>query len=206
MKRTLSKLFVGFFVAALAAGSAVAQDEKKTEKGAEPAVQSSEEMDAWQKSATPGPHHAHFKDMVGTWNAECKVWMQPGAEPQIAPLKAQYKMLFDGRYLVQTIDGDMMGMPFHGMAIAGYDNVKGVHTMVWCDNMSTSTLYSEGQCADQCKVETHNTVQKDPMTGNDMKVKTVTRFVDNNKHVFEYFMVGPDGNEFKSMEITYTRM
>jgi hypothetical protein len=199
-------LFVGFVVGMFAVGAALAQDEKKTATGSESATYSPEEMDAWQKSATPGPHHARFKDMVGAWNAQCKMWMQPGTEPQVAQLKAEYKLLFDGRYVVGTIDGEMMGMPFHGMGISGYDNVKGVHTTMWCDNMSTAMMFSEGQCSDDCKVETYHSVYMDPMTGKDMQIKLVTRYVDKDKHVFEYFMVNPDGSEFKSMEITYTRM
>jgi hypothetical protein len=197
-------VLVGLVV--IAPGVGITQDEKNTAEGKSTEAYSSEEMAAWQKAGTPGPHHAHFKDLVGMWNAENKYWMQPGMDPQIASMKAEYKLVFGGRYVVATLDGDMMGMPFQGMSISGFDNVKGVHTMAWIDNMSTSILYSEGTCSDNCKVETHHFVQKDPMTGNDMKVKTVTRHLDNDKHVFEYFMVNPDGSEFKSMEITYTRI
>ncbi|UCH83734.1 MAG: DUF1579 family protein, partial [Candidatus Latescibacterota bacterium] len=81
-----------------------------------------------------------------------------------------------------------------------------VHTMVWFDNMSTTMYYSEGDCSDNGKVETHHSSHRDAMTGEDVKVKMVTRFVDKDKHVFEYYMVNPDGSEFKSMEIVYTRM
>jgi hypothetical protein len=43
------------------------------------------------------------------------------------------------------------------------------------------------------------------VTGKPMKVRTVTRIVDANKHVMEMF--GPDrsGKEFKMMEIVYTK-
>jgi len=192
-------------LAVFVAGAGLAQDNQKAgeKKAASP---SPEEMAAWQKAATPGPHHAHFKDLAGAWNAECKYWMQPGTDPQVEKMKTEYKLVFGGRYLTSTLEGTMMGMPFSGMGIAGYDNVKGVHTMVWLDNMSTTLFYSEGTCSDNCSVETHHMTQMDPMTGSEVKVKTVTRFVDNDKHVFEYFMVNPDGSEFKSMEIVYTRM
>ncbi|MEJ2720645.1 MAG: DUF1579 family protein [bacterium] len=156
MKKLLPILAAGVLATALAAGSPAAQGEKGVEKSAESSMYTAEEMAAWQAAGTPGPHHTHFKDLVGRWNAECTMWSQPGSEPQTAALTAEYKLLFDGRYLLQNIDGVMMGMPFHGMAVSGYDNVKGVHTMVWFDNMSTSTAYSEGQCTDNCQVETHH--------------------------------------------------
>jgi hypothetical protein len=203
VKSFLLILLVGLVIFAPVAG--VAQDKKATAEDKASEMYSPEEMAAWQKVAAPGSHHAHYKDLVGSWNAETKYWMAPGTNPQVTMLKAEYKLKFDGRYLVSTLEGTMMGMPFQGMGISGYDNVKGVHTMVWVDNMSTSTMFCEGECSDNCKIETHHFVQKDPMTGNDTKVKVVTRFVDKNKHLFEYYMVSPDGSEFKSMEITYTR-
>ncbi|UCG52788.1 MAG: DUF1579 domain-containing protein [Candidatus Latescibacterota bacterium] len=207
MKKVMFLVTVGLITAVLVSSFAVAGQEKTAgEKAKEHGQPSPEEMAAWQKAATPGPHHKLYKDMVGMWNAECTYWMQPGAEPQVAPLKAEFKMLFGDRYLVQTIEGEMMGMPFKGMGISGYDNLKGVHTMVWIDNMSTATMYSEGECAENCTVETHHSVHKDAMTGMDQKVKTVSRIIDKDKHVFEYYMVDPSGGEFKSMEITYTRM
>jgi hypothetical protein len=144
--------------------------------------------------------------MVGTWKAVNKMWMQPGTDPQIAEMKAEYKLLYDGRYLLQTLEGEMMGMPFRGMGISGFDNLKGKHTMVWFDNMSTATLFCEGDCAEHCTVETHYFSNINPATGDEEKTKTVTRIIDDNKHVFEYFMIGADGSEFKSMEITYTRI
>ena len=199
MKSFPSILLAGLIAASMV-GVGVAQDKEKTAE-----MYSPEEMAAWQKAAAPGPHHARFKNMVGAWNAKNTYWMQPGGDPQVATMKAEYKTKFDGRYLVSKLEGPMMGMPFEGMGIAGYDNVKGVHTMVWCDNMSTSILYSEGECSDECQVETLYMDQKDPITGNDMKVKIITRIIDNDKHVFEYYMINPDGSEFKSMEIVYTR-
>jgi hypothetical protein len=184
------------------AGGAFAQEKAKT---SEPQF-SPEEMAAWQKAATPGPHHQHFADLAGTWKASVKLWMQPGAEPMISETKAVCEVLFDGRYCVEKIEGTMMGMPFQGMSIAGYDNVKGKHTMVWIDNMGTGTIYSEGDCTDNCTVETQVYTYKDPMTMKDTKVKMVARKIDANKHVLESFTIGDDGKEFKNMEITYTRM
>jgi len=190
-------------VAASVTAGALAQEKAKT--GEQPQF-SPEEMAAWQKAATPGPHHQHFAEMAGTWKASIKIWMQPGTEPTMSETKAVCEVLFGGRYLVEKIEGTMMGMPFQGMSIAGYDNVKGKHTMVWIDNMGTGTIYSEGDCSDNCTVETQVYTYKDPMTMKDTKVKMVGRKIDANKHVLESFMIGEDGKEFKNMEITYTRM
>lgn len=195
--------------AAVFAGAASAQEKAKTQekaKAQEQAPYSAEEMAAWQKAATPGPHHKHFADAVGEWKAEAKMWMQPGTEPMVSEMKAHCEMLYDGRFCVEKVEGVMMGMPFYGMSISGYDNIKGKHTMVWIDNMGTGTIYSEGDCSDNCTVETQQYSYLDPMTGKDIKVKMVFRTIDKNKRALESYTIGDDGKEFKSMEITYTRM
>jgi len=163
-------------------------------------------MAAWQKAATPGMHHQHLAEAAGNWKAMCKMWMKPGTEPQVAELKAVCEPILGGRYLVEKIEGSMMQMPFEGMSISGYDNIKGKHTTVWIDNMGTGTMLAEGECTDNCAVITERAVQTDPATGKDSKVKIVIRAIDKNKHVFEYYMVNDDGTEFMTMEITYTRM
>jgi hypothetical protein len=203
MKTIVAWMLVIAVAAGTAAGGAFAQEKSQTEK--EPMF-SAEEMAAWQKAATPGPHHQHYAEMAGAWKATAKMWMKPGAEPMMSEMKAVCEMVMDGKYLVEKIEGTMMGMPFQGMSIAGYDNVKGKHTLVWIDNMGTGTIYSEGDCSDKCTVETQVYTYKDPMTMKDTKVKMVARKIDANKHILESFTIGEDGKEFKNMEITYTRM
>jgi hypothetical protein len=55
------------------------------------------------------------------------------------------------------------------------------------------------------KVLTATSTMDDVVTGKPMKLRTVTRIVDANKHVME--MYGPDrsAKEFKMMELVYTR-
>jgi hypothetical protein len=203
----MRKIVVAFVALAVSAAvlpwGAFAQEKAKTAQ--EPQF-SAEEMAAWQKAATPGPHHKHFAEMAGNWKAVVKMWMQPAAEPIVSETKAVCEVLFDGRYCVEKIEGTMMGMPFQGMSISGYDNIKGKHTMVWIDNMGTGTIYSEGDCSDNCTVQTEVYTTVDPMTGKNTKVKMIERIIDPNKHVLESYMIGDDGKEFKQMEVVYTRM
>ena len=203
MRKLILILVAVAAIGALIASVALAQEKAKAP---EQPMFSPEEMAAWQKAATPGPHHKCYTELAGSWKAVCTMWMQPGAEPQTAEMKAVCEPLFGGRYGVEKIEGMMMGMPFQGMSIGGYDNIKGKHTLVWIDNMTTATVYSEGACSDNCTVETHEYTQKDPMTMKDTKVKMVSRITDKNNRVLESYIIGDDGKEFKTMEIKYTRM
>ena len=203
MKKLILTLVAAAAIGALVAGFALAQEKGKA---SEQPMFSPEEMAAWQKASTPGLHHKHLAELAGAWKAVCTMWMKPGAEPETAEIKVVCESLFGGRYLLEKSEGMMMGMPFEGMSLNGYDNLKGKHTTAWIDNMGTGTMYAEGTCSDSCTVNTQYAVQTDPMTGKDAKVKMVNRTIDKNTRVFEYYMVGDDGSEFKTMEITYTRM
>ena len=48
-------------------------------------------------------------------------------------------------------------------------------------------------------------MQTDPMTGKTMQVRETFRVVDDKTQVMEMFCPGPDGKEFKTMEIKLTR-
>ena len=76
---------------------------------------------------------------------------------------------------------------------------------VWADSMGTMMMWFEGDCMDAGRVTTMTSEFLDPMTGKKSKMKTVTTVQSADKMLFEGYMPGPDGKEFKSMEIVYTR-
>jgi hypothetical protein len=47
--------------------------------------------------------------------------------------------------------------------------------------------------------------QTDPMSGKDMKVRETFKIVDDNHQVMEMYMSPQGMNEFKSMEIKFTK-
>ena len=95
----------------------------------------------------------------------------------------------------------MMGKPFTGRSLMGYDNVKQTFNTVWVSDMQTSILTSEGKGENGNKVITLEGKSNCPATDRkDISIKTVFRVISPNKNVFEMFNDG-----VKSMEITYTR-
>ena len=200
----MKRFFVTCAVVAMALGILAAASlagEKEGEQAYDPAM-----MEAWQKAMTPGKHHAHFDGLVGDWTTKVTVWNTPEADPVVTEGTAVYKTIYDGRFLLQKTEGLVMGMPHKGMGMSGYDNVKEKHTVYWIDNMGTGMIYSEGECADHCKVLTHYAMYPDPMTGKDMKFKMVSSIVSDDQHVFVWYTIEEDGDEFKMMEIVYSRV
>ena len=161
-------------------------------------------MDVYCKAAAPGPPHELLARMAGNWDTHTKSWMEPGKPPLESTGASEQKMLFEGRYLHQEFTGDMMGTPFTGIGLTGYDNQKKRYVSIWIDSMSTAIFYFEGTGETENRTITQGCRYEDPVKG-PMKLRSVTRIVDNNTHLFEMYGTDKSDIERKMMEITYTR-
>ena len=160
-------------------------------------------MEAMQKAAAPGENHEFLAGLEGDWSFASKVWMAPGQPPMESAGKSTKSMIMGGRYLQEKVEGSMMGNTFHGLGVTAYDNTAGEFINTWFDDMSTSIAVARGQ-RDGDTLTMHGEYL-DPMSKQTMKVRYVTRVVDADHHVFEYFMTMPGAPEMKSMEIAYSR-
>ena len=88
---------------------------------------------------------------------------------------------------------------------SGYDEYRQKHIDVWMRTDATGPLISEGECVDSGRTMTLLRTYIDPTTGRERTVRSVTNAVDDNLYVFEVYDEDPAGDEFKTMEITYTR-
>jgi hypothetical protein len=131
--------------------------------------------------------------------------MQPGAEPMESEGKAQNEMILGGRFLQSEYTGDFMGDTFVGMGIDGYDNLLEKHVGMWVDSAGTMMMQFVGECSDAGKVLKTKSEYLDPMSGEMATMKGRITIVDDNTYTYESWSQGPDGEFFKSMEITYTR-
>ena len=183
------------------------QDLKKqpTKPGEKAPGQPSEaEMKAWTEAAAPGENHKRLDPFVGEWNVEAVTQMGPDAPKETTTGHSSVKWVLDGRFLLQEHTGTMMGMPFHGLGTWGYDNVKKEYVGTWMDTSSTGIMSSTGAYDTTTKTWTMKGSFQDP-TGQTWKTREVLKWVNPNTHTFDFYQTGPDGKEFKSMTLTYTR-
>lgn len=195
-----------FSIALLAACAFLARVSNAEDKkpAAPPSADEKAMMEAWMKYATPGEVHKKMAAMEGSWTAKVTNWMAPGAPAAESTATAEFKMLLGGRYLSQSVSGTMMGQPFNGYGITGYDNAKKATQTVWMDTMGTGMLIMTGNWgADGALTETGN--MDDFMTGKSMAFKGVTHMPDNDHMHYEMWGSAPDGKMFKSLDIAYTR-
>ena len=111
-----------------------------------------------------------------------------------------------GRFLEGRFKGEVMGQEFDGLSYWGYDRYAGVYNGAWRDSMSTMTYTNKGTVDPTGKVFTMHGAMPDPAEGGRMVISTeVTRIIDNNKHVMEFYKELADGTIMKVMEMTFTR-
>ena len=160
-----------------------------------------EMMKKMEAAGTPGPAHKALEAFVGNWKAEVKCWCEPDGPPKVSQGTAKASWILNGHFLEEEFHGEMMGKPFTGRSLMGYDNIKQTFNTVWVSDMQTSILTSEGKGENGNKVITLAGKSNCPATGRkDIPIKTVFRVLSPDKHVFEMF-----NDSAKTMEITYTR-
>lgn len=174
---------------------------------AAPAAPSPEEqamMEAYQKAATPGPQHARMAEAVGTFDMVVKSWQSPDAPPTTDTGVSTRRMVLGGRVMVEEAKATMMGQPFDGLGLHGFDNVSGRWWATWNDSVGTGLMVAEGDCDDQSAC-TFTGSWNDPIAKGKVTARMTSRWTDANTEIFEMHGPGPDGKEMKMMQITYTR-
>jgi len=159
---------------------------------------------AWNEYMTPGWAHEMMAAHEGEWKVVTTFWMDPSAPPQTMEGTAKSEMILGGRYLKSTHSGTMMGMPFNGLSLEGYDNAKKEFTSIWIDNMGTGTSISTGSYDKATNTITYIGNVYDPMQGKDVKIRETVKIIDKDHYTIEMYNE-LDGKEFKSMEIAFER-
>jgi hypothetical protein len=178
----------------LVAGGSLAGDKEKDKK------EDKKDDKGEFKAPLPGPEHKVLAQLEGNWDAKVKFYGPAGSGESKGVMKR--KMIMGGRFLKEDFTGDMMGMKFQGMGIAGYNPAKKKYLSTWIDNMSLSIMSYEGTYDAETKTLTN--VGEDVWEGKKMKARDVLKIVSADEQTFDMYRSAGD-KEFKVMEITYTR-
>jgi hypothetical protein len=164
-------------------------------------INQDEMMKKMQAAGAPGPEHKALNAFVGDWKVEVKSWMQPGDQPSTSHGTAKVKWILGGRFLEEDFHGEMMGKPFTGHGLFGFNNSRQKFQSVWMDDVNTAIFTSEGKGESGNKVITLEGRADCPATGEkDVPMKEIFRVHSQDEHVLEMY-----NNGKKTMEIIYTR-
>jgi hypothetical protein len=161
-------------------------------------------METYKKLATPGPPHQLLASLAGSWTTRTRAWMGPDEPPMEGIGACEQKMILGGRYLRQEYTGEMMGEPFTGINLIGYDNHTGKYVSTWIDSMSTGIYCFEGTADAGGKNITQECCYDDPVRG-PMSWRSVTRIVDDRTLEYEMFLTPEGGKEERASVMTVTR-
>jgi len=196
--RLIQHTLTGFFI--LIVASAAIAKEKKVEQHRDPQAM----MELYKKLATPGEPHKLFASLAGSWTTKTREWMEPNKPPVESAGSAEMKVLLDGRFLQQDVTGQMMGQPFSGLEITGYDNLLKRYVTTWMSTMGTGIFMMEGTASADGKTITLKGQHPEPGGGH-MTHRAIWKIVDSNTQTFDMYGAHHGGKEMKMMEITYTR-
>lgn len=161
------------------------------------------EQAAWMKYMTPGEEHARMARESGTWDCSCRIWMEPGQPPMEMKSTAEMSMIMGGRYQRMDYKGEMMGMPFDGLALNSFDNADRQYRSVWIDSMGTGMMMMKGK-ADAAGVLHMTGEMVDPMGGT-CAVREELIPGDADTFTMKMFMTKPGQPESQMMEIVFRR-
>jgi hypothetical protein len=150
----------------------------------------------------PGPEHELLKKDVGTWDANVEILMPPGVPPSTGT--ETNTLGPGGLWILSDFKSTMMGAPFQGHGVMGWDPAKKKYVGTWVDSMTTSVAVTESTY-DPATKSTTGWIDGPGPDGKPTRTKVVTQYKDDDTRVFTMYMPGPDGKEAPGMRITYKR-
>jgi hypothetical protein len=163
-----------------------------------------EVMEIYRKVGTPGAPHKLLAKLEGSWTTRSRGWVEPDKPPRESLGTSEQKLILGGHYLRQEYSGDMMGVPFTGINILGYNNHTNKYESIWIDSMNTAIYYFVGTASADGRTITQECRYDDPVRGPSVW-RSVTKIKDDNTQEFEMFVTPEGGKEEKMMEMTVTR-
>lgn len=201
MRHEVLSLIFGTLAVLVLPGVSLGADEKEKRAAEKPDPAALEKMmEEWGK---PGPEHECFKHLAGTWKATVKTYMEDPEKPTVSEGESTFKTLMGGRFVQQNFRCKMGDKSFRGMGLSGYDKTKKKYVGVWIDDMSTSMMHTEGTFDKESNTMTETGTSACPM--GEMKMKMVTKVVDDDHFTFTMYTLQDAGKETKMMEIAYER-
>ncbi len=202
MKR-FGRLVIVVFATSLAVfGTSGNAEETDTEAPMDPAL-----MEKMKALTSPAEAHRVLEPLAGMWTYTGFFWMAPDQPAQEMKGTAHNTMVYGGRFLKQEIEGPWMGETFHGLGFTGYDNIKGEYVSTWLDSMATGIMSVAGQYDPSTRTLKQSGANSCPLTGEKARYgRSEWTVIDHDHTTYKSYMAGPDGTEFKTMEIKYTRV
>jgi hypothetical protein len=179
---------------------------EKQPQPAEPKPGSGEHKEPEEMGPVPvGPEHRRLQDFAGTWKVEHKMWHAPDSPPVLGTGTTVNTVILDGLALANQMEVTSPEGTFKGHGFVTWNVVKQKYQGAWLDVYSYNGIDVSYGTYDEANKTWRWQFEVMGPSGQMMTMKSVTKVLDNDHMSEEMTTAGPDGKEFKMMEMTYTR-
>ncbi len=151
----------------------------------------------------PAPQHEAMKKWSGTWDSSAKMYMPGMAAPMESKGIWSCKMM-GGFWNICDLQSEMMGKPFLGHEIQGYDLRRKKITATWIDTMGDWTMPMEGTASPDGKTITMWGKGLN-MAGKMSSYKTVGNWFDDDHYSWKMWEIPANKKPMLLVEVTYVR-
>jgi hypothetical protein len=152
----------------------------------------------------PGPEHKLLAKYAGTWDCDVEMNFDPAAPPEKSKGTSTVKVACGGLWIISDFEATMMGGPFTGHGVTGFDPATKKYVLSWADSWTPSLALGEGTYDEKTRTMTTQVKGRD-MTGKDVSWRQLEVWKDDDTYDWTMFMPGPDGKEVVGMHIVYRR-
>ena len=159
----------------------------------------------WASLSKPGASHQLLDVFAGAWDVKITFWSDPKAAPQDSQGSSQLTWILGNRFLKEDFTGDVLGESYQGLGLMGYDAASRRFTTVWLDSLNTAIAMQKGSYLPDTNTFELTGEVYDPLLGRTKTTQTQIHITSKDAYTVTMIDTAPNGREFKSLEIVYTR-
>ena len=159
-------------------------------------------LPAWMQLS---PEHEGLASAAGTWRVASRFWMDPNAPPQTGEATAVRTLILGGRVLEEVYTSTIMGLPFEGRALTGYDPVTDRYWGVWSDTMNPGAAVTYGAWDEDSQMLIMEGESPNQMLGRMMPIRIEARMDSPDRMVQTFFTPDDQGAMVQYLELIYER-
>jgi Protein of unknown function (DUF1579) len=141
--------------------------------------------------------------MCGAWDAEMTFWLQPGRPGVTTKATSTIRLVFDGLFVEEKIDGTLNGAPFTTLAWTGFNSATHQYEATRIASTNTIRIAETGSYDE--KTRQFELKADYPFAGDTWHQRTVIQQPSDTAMVAISYLSFGAVPEWKGIEITYAR-